>query len=256
MINPAFFPLLLKPISAPICESISDHQSAQGSFMIKTSMFLAVVLATIGCGPAERMTGYRNDTPPNALSGSIFPSDIERAGNDEIGKVLDGKIPIKEGGHLAVLPIGNMYYVDSGHSDDLRKKIAESLAGNKYIGDVCRVPRMLLAEKITVPIIREIGARLQCENVLVYTSYDNYRYKRHVFSKDEIRASLTVEAVLINVRTGCIPIAMTVDEESIVKELKSDDDKYEFIKRAQRLCLESGLMKACDRINKVLSAVK
>lgn len=226
--------------------------------MNRIVLSLPVMMLLVGCGPSERMQGFApgGGNAPSPIVGSIFPSDLARIGNDQIVQVLEGRIPMKEGGNLALLPIGNMYYVDSGNADAFNGKIKSRLVGNKYVGEVCRVPHMLLVDKIDVPQIREIGARLQCENVLVYTSYDNYRYRAHLFAKDEIRASLTVEAVLVNVRTGCMPIALMVDEEVCVSEKASDDDRYEFVRRAQRECLEAGLMKACDRIDRVLCAVR
>jgi hypothetical protein len=223
---------------------------------MKTALFIIPVIIFAGCTSAERMSAYNAPVNVNAIEGSIFPSDLKSASNEDVVKVLEGKVPMMEKGNLAILPIGGMYFLNAGYSEQIRKQIQESLGGNKFVGDVVGVPRMLMPDKVSVTNIREMGARLQCENVLVFTAYNDSRYEFKVFSKDEVRANLTVEGVLVNVRSGCIPLAVTVDKEGVVKEQNADHDSYEFIRRAQRECLSDGIKDICGKINVVLSQVK
>lgn len=113
-----------------------------------------------------------------------------------------------------------------------------------------------MPDKVSVTNIREMGARLQCENVLVFTAYSDARYEYKVFGKDEMRANLTIEGVLVNVRTGCIPLAVSVDKEHVIKEVSADYDRYEFVRRAQRECLSDGIQDICTKINGILAQVK
>lgn len=220
-----------------------------------TLIITAIILA--GCGPSERAMAISSS---NGLSknieGSIFPSDQGAGSNDDIIKVLEGKVPIKEGGSLAILSIGDMQYIEAGYGDRIKEKIHSELKGNKYVGSVITVPKMLMPTKVSVSNIREMGARLQCENVLVYTSYSDYRYDTKIFSKSEVRACLTIEGVVVNVRTGCMPLAVSVDKEAIIKEVDADYNRYEFYNRAKRECLMAGISDICTKINLVIKESK
>jgi hypothetical protein len=224
---------------------------------MKIMTTLIPMMLVFGCYSRDQTDSYNgNSVPASVIDGSIFPSDLKSVSNEDVVKVLEGKIPLKENGNLAILPIGGMYFLDAGYTDKLKEKMKIEFGENKYIGDIVGVPRMLLSSKIDVSSIREMGARLQCENVLVFTAYNDSRYESKLFSKDEFRVSLTIEGVLINVRTGCIPVAVTVDKESVIKEQKADHNNYEFFRRAQRECLSNGIVDICKKINTVLIQVK
>jgi len=214
-------------------------------------------LALVGCGQSEQMMAYDGQgSRMGAIDGSIFPADTQMASNDDVIQVLEGKVPMKEGGNLALLSIGGMHFLDAGYTEKITSQIHNDFKDNKFVGDVINVPRMLMPNKISVSNIREMGARLQCENVLVFTAYNDTRYEKNTFTKDEMRVNLTVEGVLVNVRTGCIPVALSVDKELVIKEQEYDFDRYEFNRRGQRECFSNGLKDICSRINHVLSQVK
>lgn len=216
---------------------------------------LAIMLVLAGCGGGERAWQPQADLPERrAIEGSIFPSDLAVVGNDAVNQVLDGKVPLREHGGLAVLAIGRCHLLDAGFAERVRAGIAASLAGNRYVGEVVTVPRMLMPNQVTVSALREMGARLQCENVLVYTVSDDARYDYNLFTKDQLRVALTVEAVVVNVRTGCMPIASSIDRETVVEEVAADHDRYEFARRAQRTCVSDALAAVCARIDALLSA--
>lgn len=214
------------------------------------TLAITVMLFTAGCAAPRSESG--GIAAPAAgrpvLQGSIFPADNALLGNDDLAKVLDGQVALREHGNLAILPIGYLPFMEAGSGDALRTAIQARLAGNRFVGEVITVPRMLLADKVTVPVIREMGARLQAENVLVFTAYQDTYLDWSVIRKDELRVQLTVEAVVVNVRTGCIPIAMAVDKRKVVIETAADFNRYEFVQRALRDCLTEGILDVCGRI--------
>jgi hypothetical protein len=67
--------------------------------------------------------------------------------------------------------------------------------------------------------------------------------------------NLTVEVVVVNVRTGCIPLAVSSDQSNVIKQTSMDFDHYEFTRRAYRECLLHGISEACEKINLALSKV-
>jgi hypothetical protein len=217
----------------------------------------ALLLLT-ACGD-ERMTSYSPDASagqPRELEGSIFPDDQHQVSNEQVAQVLDGKIPLHDHGGLAVLSLGRWAWSDAGFTETARKTVADALAANRYVGDVATVPRLLMPDRVTIPVLREMAARMQCENILVYTVTDDSRYDYHPFAPDQIRVELTIEAVVLNVRTGCLPIAVALDREASFKMNPNDPSAYEFTRRAQRDVVLGGLKEVSARIDKILADVK
>lgn len=225
--------------------------------MRATLPILAVLaLATAGCYESPRMSAVPPPEPRPVIAGSLFPADVARLDNAQVAQVLDGRIPLREHGRLAVLPVGFIPFLDAGFAETVRARIAERAAGNRLVGEVVLVPRMLLPGRIDVPSLREMGARMLCENVLLYTVSDDTRYDARLFAKDHLRVDLTVETVLVNVRTGCIPSATAADRHVDIAQVDDDHDRYEFVRRAQRECLLGGLDEACGRLSQMESVVR
>lgn len=219
-------------------------------------LLLLAFLVLAGCAGQREMMAYRGHAAdaPAAIDGSIFPEDLKLAGNDEVARVLDGRVEHRPGGGLAVLAIGAWGHSDAGAGEAVVARVREGMAGNRFVGEVVPVPRMLMPQRVTASAIREMGARLQCENVLVWSAWQNARYDSHLFSADQLEVELTVEAVIVNVRTGLIPLARTIDANRVITEAKADRDRWDLIRRGQRECLLDGIGQVCERLQRVLAA--
>ena len=99
---------------------------------------------------------------------------------------------------------------------------------------------MLLGDRMTVSGIREVAARMQCETVLVYGAVARRDYRYRVFRRDEARALITVEAVVLHTRTGILPFSFVVDRDV---ELKGErgETSFDLWERARTETLESVL---------------
>ncbi len=143
---------------------------------------LILPLMLIGCGDVRSAPSYTS-SPSNyelrggMLEGSLFPSDTQALSNEAVDKILSGKLELKEKGRLAVLPIGGWNYHETGELGKYIGAITEALKPSAYIGEVVQIPRVLMPNQVTVPVLREVGARLQCENVLVYNISIDMRYQ-------------------------------------------------------------------------------
>ena len=70
----------------------------------------------------------------------------------------------------------------------------------------------LIPEQKTVPHLREAAARYQADLLLVYR-HSCYSFERYRFSGvDQSQGSCTVEAILLDVRTGLVPMTCVVSE--------------------------------------------
>jgi hypothetical protein len=88
--------------------------------------------------------------------------------------------------------------------------------------------------QMTIPHIRQAAGRLQADLVLVYrTSTHNYE-KREWFKTARTKAYCTVEAVLLDTRTGVIPFSTVVNEQFAAAETKRDYGFDETVARAEQ----------------------
>jgi hypothetical protein len=212
-----------------------------------------LLLASAGCSPETRQS-YQSapaagdfELRGGMLEGSLFPADTQALSNEAVDRILSGKLERREEGRLAVLPIGNWNYYETGEMGRYLDTIATTISPSPLVGEVVQIPRVLMPRQVTVPVLREVGARLQCEYVLVYNISIDMHYQANLFSKDESRNRVTVEAIVLQVRTGVIPVTVIQDQIIDFTQTKGEDS-YEFIRRLQRETALKALQGAADKI--------
>ncbi len=218
------------------------------------SLVLLTLLIFAGCGNEPRQPVYQAassvsdfEVRGGMLEGSLFPSDTQALSNEAVEKILAGNLQLREKGRLAVLPIGGWNYQETGELGKYIDTIAAPLSASPFVGEVVQIPRVLVPRQVTVPVLREVGARLQCEFVLVYNISIDMRYQANVFTKDESRNRVTVEAIVLHVRTGIIPVTVIQDKTIDFTQTKGEDT-YEFIRRLQRETALAALHQAAEKV--------
>jgi|GEM_PF-5969933 len=179
--------------------------------------------------------------------GSLFPADTAVIGNEAVTQILDTEIILKDEGRMGVLPIGSWMSRDAGLGAAHLTLLETKLAPSAKIGAVDRIPRLLLPERLTIPAIREVAARLRCETVLIYQTYVTNNYRSKVFGKDHLRTLITVEAVVLHTRTGTIPCSVIVDRDVDAKQQSGESD-WDFARRAEAEAVASALDDIATRI--------
>jgi hypothetical protein len=219
---------------------------------IRLFAILLPVLLFVGCG-TERPASYSSAASAfeihggSMLDGSLFPSDTQAISNEALDKILSQKVEFREKGRLAVLPIGGWNYQETGELASYVQALSSALSASPYVGEVMQIPRVLMPKQITVPVLREVGARLQCENVLIYNINIDVRYDWHVFTKDTSRNRVTIEAILLNVRSGIIPVTVIHDKLIDFTQAKGEES-YEFFRRLQRDTTLLALQEAAEKM--------
>jgi len=168
-------------------------------------------------------------------------------GNEAVTQILDTEIILKDEGRMGVLPIGSWMSRDAGLGAAHLTLLETKLAPSAKIGAVDRIPRLLLPERLTIPAIREVAARLRCETVLIYQTYVTNNYRSKVFGKDHLRTLITVEAVVLHTRTGTIPCSVIVDRDVDAKQQSGESD-WDFARRAEAEAVASALDDIATRI--------
>ncbi|MCK5126661.1 MAG: hypothetical protein KAR42_10425 [candidate division Zixibacteria bacterium] len=217
--------------------------------MRKMVMVFPIMLILISCAARPPMTTEEYKTRPQ-LKESLFASDNEVLSNEAIREILNSKIVLPEDCTIAVmkfpdkrekLNLSGGYYGYSTVREDFQKTqqeylsvLIDSLQLSDRVSGVVVLPTLLTPESITIPILREAAVRLQADLILVYRP-ETFVYDKFIlFRSDKVKGYCTCEAVLLDVRTGIIPLTCIVSENFEGRKSKEDMDNDDMKRRAEK----------------------
>jgi hypothetical protein len=203
---------------------------------------------------SEAVGGYAKD----AEKLSLFKTDQDVLGNDDLVKILALKLTTPENARLVTVALGNSRY-QWAWSPEVAKAEEQTtsaflakVGSSKRLASVQQVPSILMPVVQTIPRLRESAARLQADLMLIYVpsfrTYEKYRF----WGRDETKAYCTVEAVLLDVRSGIVRKTSVATEDFEAK--RADDDKNfdETIRKAENQVLERALLRVAADFVKFL----
>ena len=180
----------------------------------------------------------RDEAPP--LTESLFKEDQALLGNEDLKTILNSPVVLPADAKLAVVRFGRMPHWWGWSEEFVRmneqidSSFLAKLDTSARLRDVAYLPSLVTPPQMTIPHIREAAARLQSDLVLIYrTSTHNYE-KREWFKAARTRAYCTVEAVLLDTRTGVIPFSTVVNEQFTASEKRRDYGFDETVARAEQ----------------------
>lgn len=197
------------------------------------------ILATLSClGLAACATTYTQPRPadydPNygvqsnvAQERSLFSSDEKTLSDADIARVLEFDYTAPPQSRIAILPFG--WAAWSGWSeqmaiatDTIDREVVSRLRSSARVYDATFLPSILVPEKRTVPFMREAAARYQADLLLAFRSSCQTFEKYRILSPSQARAFCSVEAVVLDVRTGLVPFVAT--NTRTFNAVKKDED--------------------------------
>ncbi|MBI3118332.1 MAG: hypothetical protein HYZ00_06585 [Candidatus Hydrogenedentes bacterium] len=111
-------------------------------------------------------------------------------------------------------------------------KFLDALRECPRISSAAPLPGILIPERQSMPYMREAAARYQADLLLIYRqetgSYEKYRIAR----SDQVKAYCTIEAVLLDVRSGTVPFTTVAFEEIRAGNAADDISFGETVDRA------------------------
>jgi hypothetical protein len=180
----------------------------------------------------------RSEVP--TLTESLFKEDQALLGNEELKTILNSPVVLPGRAKLAVVRFGRLPYWWGWSEEFVRmnetidRDFLGRLRTSARLRDVAYLPSLVAPPHMTIPHIRQASARLQADLVLVYRT-STYNYERHRwFKAPRTKAYCTVEAVLLDTRTGVIPFSTVVNEQFAAAESKRDYGFDETVARAEQ----------------------
>ncbi len=179
---------------------------------------------------------------------SLFAADAEVLSDEAIARILQFEWQAPPRARIAILPFGSESWF--GWSEELNEAataMQDSLTGRLHgspdIAHVAYLPSILTPRERSVARLREAAARYQADLLLVYRT-QCYSFDKSRILRSTSRARCTVDALLLDTRTGLAPLSL-VHSEGFDAVRSSDDLNFrETVLRAHLEATASAL----DRI--------
>jgi len=216
---------------------------------------IVVMTFSAGCSTSDRAIdqggyggGYESSMDGPVIEGSLFAEDQAAISNEAITAILSSKVRLPSENRVAVLRAvsprsrywsEDMVRLDQKITDDFINRLKTS----KRVTEAFFVPSILAPKSMTVSQMRAAAARTQAGLLVVYRPTTETFAKYRFMGKDETKAYSTVEAALMDVRTGIIPFTSMATETEAAAKASKDFDFYETILNAQQQATRKALEK-------------
>lgn len=220
-------------------------------------VLLVLVAVLSGCtsvASQNRPSSYYENAEQSTEESNLFGgSDVELSDKD-ISKILNYQLRLRSENRIAVLRMAEKshwrYY--SQDFNEITQSIADNFIGqlrsSRRVYDASFLPSMLVPEKRTVPFLREAAARFQADLLLVYRSSCQTFEKYRLINASESRAFCSVEAVLLDTRSGIIPFTMVATNEFSTERASGDKNFSETIKKAELEAISESLSEIASEV--------
>ena len=231
------------------------------------AMIVGLAIACVtGCNSESRglsdpsqATGVTlSQTAPTA--GSLFPGDQAVLSNDQIDQILGSKVYPPAHGRVAVVRMGQRYpywWMSeelSALDQQTTAQLVDKLRSSPRVADALLLPSLLVPQQMTIPYLREAAARVQADSLLVYRTYTQTYQVSRLFAPDETRAHCTVEALLLDTRTGIITTTAVATQNFKAQRRGGDISFDETIGRAEQKAIGQALARVGDELLHFLNA--
>jgi hypothetical protein len=181
--------------------------------------------------------------------------------NKLINELLFHKIELPKRSRIAILKLGQKTNW-SGYSNDFSElnqsmfsKLIEKLRTSNRVYDASFLPAMLIPKQPSIPTLREAAARFQADLLLAYNSHCNSYQKYRFVSADETRAYCSVEAILLDIRSGIIAKSVVSSQDFSSVNQESDKNFSETIKKAELEAIATALGEVAQEVHRYLDSV-
>jgi len=213
-------------------------------------------LGTVG---GEYETLFRED---KIIEESLFKEDQEVISNEAIERILSSKIILPEKGKLAILSFADrprwFYWSEelTQLNEQIMSEFKTKLKNSKRLEQVSFIPSMIISKQMTISQMRAAAARMQSNYLLVYKTTTRTFEKYKFLGQDETKAYSTVEAILMDVRTGTIPYSSIKTETFTAKKNQKEMEFYETISKAEQQATKQALNKIADELMEFLNSAQ
>ena len=126
--------------------------------------------------------------------------------------------------------------------------LSDKVISSDKVEKTILMPSILTSAYPTVTNLRESAVRVQADLLLVFKTTSDIYYRYKVFKKDEAKAFASVEAVILDIRTGVVPFTTITTKEKLLIKSSASMDVQELRKEAEQQALRLALEETADKI--------
>ncbi|KAA3438506.1 hypothetical protein [Rufibacter hautae] len=207
---------------------------------VLSCLLLSACTVSQPTGPYVEQQGINSFTDP--LTQSLFADKASTISEENIQRMLFAPYKLPSPIRVALVNLENASVKRYQWNDEAYQKsqqayadlLEDQLKKSGKVTKVTIVPDLLLPQPTSFTGLREAAVRMQADMVLVYsTTHDVYaQYK--LFSKSDIKAFATTQALLLDVRTGIVPFSAIVTKDTLSQKKDNELDQQEARRRIQQ----------------------
>lgn len=192
-----------------------------------------------------------------SLTESLFDYKERTLSEEDIRRILDGKMVLRDTVRLAVFNFGGSmarygswrwYDEESLKSQQqLLDTLSYALTRSHRVKKVIFLPSMVTGSKPNINQLRESAVRVQADMLLIFSLNSDIFQKYRAFKKDEAKAFATCELVLMDIRTGVIPHTYVVTKSTQTTKNEGDYTDEEMQNRVLRAASLQALLEAGEK---------
>ena len=210
---------------------------------------------------------YTSKVYPSApIQESLFKSKDRTISEEDIRKLLDGKIVLPDQARIAVHNFGttslNRYYASHWYNEELLKMkqnyietLTSTISASNNVGKVILMPSILTNPSPTLTNLRESAVRLQADILIIFSIKSDIYYQYKAFKKDQAKAFATIELVLLDIRTGVVPYSNIITTEQLIQKESTDLNIRDTQKRAENEAVLSALTQSGKGLRDFLDSI-
>lgn len=238
---------------------------------MKFLLLLPLGALLAGCYNQRLMTDRSYQDRPK-LETSLFMGEDDAVSEEGVQRILASRItfpgkvkiallryegPAEE--QIAITRYGYYYWRSEGYiklQQELLDTVQTRLMGSGKVIEAAPMPSLMVPREPTVTRLRNAAVRLQADLLLVYRITSDVYYDSFLFATDQVKAYCTVEALLLDTRTGIIPFTSVATRDILVDRLESDVNREDAMKRAHKLASLAALTVVADDLVAFVKAVQ
>lgn len=202
---------------------------------IKSAVIALIIGSIQGC--ASVSSADRNYRSGSSVHNNLsLVEDITFSDNEKkIQALLNYNVRLPEENRIAILKPASRYGYSNFNTlnDAVVDLFIGTLRSSDRVFDASYLPAMLTPPKISIPALREAAARFQADLLLIYRDSCNSYSDFNFVDPNQARSYCSVEAALLDVRSGIIVKSVISTEEYTAPERTDNFSLQETIRTAE-----------------------
>ena len=228
-------------------------------------IFVAILISSCDTGKqtASSSQGYANED--TLITQSLFNDKAATISEENIQRVLDGNYKLPRQLRVAIVKLEsssqrrNYWYY---WNDEQYLKTQQSyldLFTDKFkqsprVVNTFSVPDVLISRSPSFTSIREAAVRMQADVVVIYSIASDLYSKYKAFSKPDIKAYATTQLIIMDVRTGLIPLSTISTKDALSQKKKEELENAEAASRVQNEAILATITEIGGKVTDFLNA--